>query len=168
MLGIVSIGCGQKWKKGFAKVYPFGMIDPESAVIDLRSNKVYQGIKQVSLWVDKHEKTMSKQNKIPTSLVGIDAIDWLARHDYVVETIEVFFDGMPMQDPGTCILTPSRQSIIASRLIPCGKVVFSTDNEGIIEECALNCLDLIHTGDCIIQMNAIGYDIRVTFYVEQR
>ena len=168
MLGIVSIGCGQKWKKGFAKVYPFGMIDPESAVIDLQSNKVYQGIKQVSAWVDKHEKTMSKQNKIPTSLVGIDAIDWLAKHDYVVQKIEVFIDGVPTYQQGTIILTPSRQSIIASRLIPRGKVVFSTDNEGIIEECALNCLDLIHTDDCIIQINAIGHDIRVTFYVEQR
>ena len=128
---------------------------------------MYQGIKQVSAWVDKHEKTMSKQNKIPTSLVGIDAIDWLAKHDYVVQKIEVFIDGVPTYKQGTSILTPSRQSIIASDLIPPGKVVFSTDDKGIIDECVLNCLDLIHTDDCIIQMNAIGHDIRVTFYVDR-
>lgn len=163
MLCIVSVGCNK------IKVPDFERYPAPCAVIDLQTNKVYQGKKELSAWADKHEKQMSKQNKISTTLIGIDAIDWLAKHDYIIQKIEVFIDGVPTNKHGTSILTPSKKSIITSELIPPGKVVFGTDDKGIVDECVLNCYVLIHTDDCIIQMNAFGYDdIGVTFYVEQR
>ena len=169
MLGIVSIRCGKIGPHLPLWFYPFQgtVLGESSVVIDLQANKVYQGKKKVYAWADKHIKKMFKQNKIATTLVGIDAIDWFARHDYLIQKkIEMFFDGIFSPLQGTSILTPSRQSIIVLDLIPLGNVLFSTDDKGIIANCVLNYHSIwIHTDDCIIQMYS-GHAIRVTFYVD--